>query len=553
MTKKVGLTPEEREEELQKKLEDISHREKEREAYAIAGVVGLPYIDLEKFPVSQRAVTIIPHELATQTGAVVFKKDENNVVRVGLYIPEDEEIVKGIIAYLEDQGFTPKFYVISETSFKKVLRAYKRVLVSSKKTGEVSVSEEGLLEAQKEVESLTMLEDKLKDVPVTRVLEVILAGALSGEASDIHLEPEESDIALRYRIDGVLKEVAKLSTEAYKNIISRIKLEAGLKINITDKPQDGRISIRIKGREIDIRVSVLPTAYGETVVMRLLGVGTISLKIDDLGVREKAKKILLEQIKKPNGMVLVTGPTGSGKTTTLYACINQINSPDKKIITLENPIEYHLEGISQTQINPGKGLTFATGLKSVLRQDPDIIMVGEIRDFETADIASQAALTGHMVFSTLHTNDSSGVIPRLIDLGLRPFTIAPALTAAIAQRLVRKLCPECKEKYSPTDEEMTYLTEKLGKHMPKDKTEAVFYQSKGCTKCIDTGYKGRIGVFELFEVDHSVEQLINDRASSLEIHDTVVKEQDMITMLQDGLLRVMEGVTSFDEVRRVLD
>lgn len=551
-SKNIGLSPEEREDQLQERLQAISTSQKESEAQGIAQGLGLKYVNLEAYPIDQRALLMLSREVALESGAIAFRREENSIIHVGLFVPEDSEIRDTVEAMIKEKGYEVEFYAISELSLEKGLAAYEHIIVSKKVSGKVGVGQDEIERAEQEIKSLTDLKDKLSSIPVSQILEIILAGALVGKASDVHLEPEESGVTMRYRIDGVLNEVAQLSLIAYPKIVSRIKLEAKLKINIKDRPQDGRFSVVLKGGETDIRVSVLPTAYGETVVMRLLGVGAVNLLVEDLGVRGQAKEVLERQIRKPNGMILTTGPTGSGKTTTLYASLNQINVPGIKIITLENPIEYHLDGISQTQIDPKKGLTFAAGLKSILRQDPDVIMIGEIRDFETADIATQAALTGHLVLSTLHTNDASGVIPRLVDLGLRPFTIAPALNAVIAQRLVRKLDDRCKTKYVPSDEESAYLKEQLGDLFPENGVD-MLYGPGDCAEKLGQGYKGRMGVFEVFEVDKGVEALINDRASSLDIFEYVVKEQRMTTMLQDGLLRVINGETSLEEVRRVLD
>ncbi len=550
-SKNIGLSPEEREDQLQERLQEVSMRQKEAEAQGIAQNLGFKYVNLEAYPIDQRALLMLPREAALELGAIAFRRENNEIVHIGLYVPEDAEIRDAVEEIMDEKGYGVEFYVISDLSLEKGLAAYEHIAVSKKVSGKVGVGQDEIERAEQEIKSLTDLKDKLSAIPVSQILETILAGALVGKASDVHLEPEEGGVSMRYRIDGVLNEVAQLSMAVYPKIVSRIKLEAKLKINVKDRPQDGRFSVMLKGGETDIRVSVLPTAYGETVVMRLLGVGAVSLLIDDLGVRGQAKEVLERQIRKPNGMILTTGPTGSGKTTTLYASLNQINAPGIKIITLENPIEYHLDGISQTQIDPKKGLTFAAGLKSILRQDPDVIMVGEIRDFETADIATQAALTGHLVLSTLHTNDSSGVIPRLVDLGLRPFTIAPALNAVIAQRLVRKLDDRCKTEYAPSEEELLYLKEELGELFPADGVN-VLYGPGECSDKLGQGYKGRMGVFEVFEVDKGVEELINNRASSLDIFEYVVKEQKMTTMLQDALLRAIDGETSLEEVRRVL-
>lgn len=540
---------EERERRLAEKIKKLKEKALEAEAEEIAKIVGLPYINLKGFPIEREAMILISEEQARKSETIPFYLKENTV-RLGIANPTNPYI-KEIVNFLKEKEYKLSLFIISRTSLNYALNFYKQILVPKKIIEKVEVKKEALEETKKTIKSLADLRKLIRKVSTTEAINIIFAGALLSQASDIHVEPEEKEVILRFRIDGVLQNVAKIPQEAYPKILSRIKYLSKLKINITDVPQDGRFTIKTDSKEIDIRVSTLPTAYGETIVMRLLGVGAVSLKLSDLGFRERELKILEEEIEKPNGMILTTGPTGSGKTTTLYASLNQIKSPETKIITLENPIEYRLEGITQTQIDPEAGMTFARGLRAILRQDPDVIMVGEIRDLETAEIAAQAALTGHIVFSTLHTNDAAGAIPRLINIGLRPYVIGPALSAVIGQRLVRRLCKFCRISYTPDKKLISELKKELGKFYPKEGIK-MLYRAKpgGCPKCHETGYLGRIGIYEVFRVDEKIENLINQRASALDILKAA-QEQGMMTMKQDGLLKAIEGITSIDEVKRI--
>ena len=355
---------------------------------------------------------------------------------------------------------------------------------------------------------------------------------------------------------GVQTCALPISPAGYPGLLSRIKLLAGLKINIHESPQDGRFTIRKKDKDIEVRVSVLPGAYGENIVMRILDPSTIKQKLEDLGMRDDVLAQIKKLLEKTTGAILTTGPTGSGKTTTLYAFVRHVNKPDVKVITIEDPIEYHMEGISQTQVDPKAGYTFSGGLRSIVRQDPDVILVGEIRDVETAEIAMQAALTGHLVFSTLHTNDAAGAIPRLIDLGVRPVTIAPALNVAMAQRLVRRLCQKCKKKQRAGSGDTALLKKYLATlpkniKIPELGETLEIYSPQQCKECNDTGYQGRIGVYEIFEIDAEIEKLILKSPAISEVQELAVKK-GMVTLLQDGLLKVLEGVTSIEEVMRVI-
>ncbi len=375
-------------------------------------------------------------------------------------------------------------------------------------------------------------------------------------ASDVHFESGEEDVRLRYRLDGVLVDVLTFDHETYKQILSRLKLLSGLKLNINDEAQDGRFSIKIKGAEIELRTSILPGNYAETLVLRILNPQSISVPLEELGMEEGLRKRIEKEITKPNGMILTTGPTGSGKTTTLYAFLRKVNSPESKIITIEDPIEYHLKGIVQTQVDK-KNYGFASGLRSALRQDPDIIMIGEIRDSEVAETAINAALTGHLVFSTLHTNDAAGSFPRLIDLGISEKVLSSAVNVAMAQRLLRKLCVTCKKQRPATPAEQkiidTILADLSNKALLPAQTNMVYAAPEGgCPECHGRGYKGRIGIYEAIFMDSAIETILREKPSEREVA-LAAKPQGIPTMRQDGVLKALRGVTSLEELGRVVD
>ncbi|MFA4991563.1 MAG: type II secretion system ATPase GspE [Candidatus Omnitrophota bacterium] len=388
--------------------------------------------------------------------------------------------------------------------------------------------------------------DKLKEIascaPVVKLLNMILLRAVREKASDIHFEPFEKDYKIRYRIDGVCYDAAHPPRDLSLAISSRIKVMANLDVAESRLPQDGRIMIDIEGNSVDLRVSTLPTLYGESIVMRVLDKNVVSLSLDQIGMNEAVKSKIREMIQRPNGIVLTTGPTGSGKTTTLYSCLREINKIDYKIITTEDPVEYDIEGIIQVAINPKIDLTFAKTLRHILRQDPDIIMVGEIRDAETAEIAIQAALTGHLVFSTLHTNDAPGAITRLVDMGVEPFLITSTVRAVLAQRLVRAICKKCKKEYTPSPGEMA----EFGVFRERMKGMR-FYKGEGCPECNGSGYKGRTGIYELFLIDDKIRDLVVRRASASLIRKAA-SEAGMSTLREDGLNKISEGITSVEEV-----
>lgn len=429
-------------------------------------------------------------------------------------------------------------------------------------TGKVEIKEDRVKEIKENVKDLISFEKEIKknlEKDTTELLQVILLGGIALSASDIHLEPKEENMKIRARTDGMLHDAAHVSPEIHRSIVSRIKLLAGLKLNVHDRPQDGSFSIYVfsgpkEHQEIEIRTSALPSNYGESIVMRILNPNNLK-NMEELGLRKDFLDLFKKEIQKPNGMIIVTGPTGAGKTTTLYAFLKYLQKPEIKIITIEDPIEYRLENISQTQIDEKKGYGFANGLRSIVRQDPDVILVGEIRDLETAEISLQAALTGHLVFSTLHTNDAAGAIPRLTSLGAKPINIGPAINIVIAQRLVRKVCQKCVE-YVPADknvlERITTAIKDIPKHIevPKIDKNILLARPKGCKDCHFTGYHGRIGVYEAFLINDELESLVLQNPSIPEIKKAALKNK-MTTMYQDGILRVLSKITTIEEVDRV--
>jgi len=430
--------------------------------------------------------------------------------------------------------------------------------VSKKIVGEVKILPETLFKIQKKIKNISDFKEVIKaslEKEVTEVLEILLGGAINLDASDIHIEPREEESKIRVRIDGILQDVLVFNRGIYERILSRIKLLSGMKLNITDRPQDGRFSILTEKMAIEIRASSLPAEYGESIVLRILNPKSL-IEIEALGLRKDLLEIFKKEIKRPNGMIIVTGPTGCGKTTTLYAILTRIQSPEIKIITIEDPIEYHLKGISQTQVDPKAGYDFANGLKSIMRQDPDVILVGEIRDLETVETALQAALTGHLVLTTLHTNDAAGTVARLTSLGAKPSNIGPAINVAIAQRLVRKVCQKCAQFKTISSQDFKKLKKTLTRvpktlKIPKLSQKTKIRQAKGCKYCNFTGYRGRAGIFETFLVDDEMEKFILTNPSIAALREKAIKK-GMITMKQDGLIKALEGVTTIEEVERVV-
>ncbi len=424
-------------------------------------------------------------------------------------------------------------------------------------TGEVAVSKNNFNQLQKKIKDVPDFKKEIEDALKKRtseLLEVVLTGATILNASDIHIEPQKEQARTRIRIDGILQDVIALNSQTYSNLLSRIKMLSGIKLNITDKAQDGRFSITIDKTSIEVRASTLPSEYGESIVLRILNPKNL-MDLEKLGLRDDLLVVFNKEIKKPNGMIVVTGPTGSGKTTTLYAFLKKIQKPEIKIITIEDPIEYHLKGISQTQVDPKKGYDFANGLRSIMRQDPNVILVGEIRDFETAQIALQASLTGHLVLSTLHTNNAVGTISRLINLGVDRDSIASGINMIIAQRLVRRVCKKCVKLEEISKENLKKIKKSLKNASKKTKVPCLegkikIPKARGCKYCNFTGYRGRSGIFESFLVDNEIKEFILNSSSASGLEQLVLKK-GMITLYQDGLIKVLKGETTLEEVERV--
>nr|NIP33019.1 type II/IV secretion system protein [Candidatus Saccharibacteria bacterium]NIV04255.1 hypothetical protein [Calditrichia bacterium]NIS38797.1 type II/IV secretion system protein [Candidatus Saccharibacteria bacterium]NIV72728.1 hypothetical protein [Calditrichia bacterium]NIV99904.1 hypothetical protein [Candidatus Saccharibacteria bacterium] len=545
------------EEKLKEKMEEVRESEIEREAEKKASSLGVNYVNLKGFAVSPEALSLIPKEQAEKLKVLCFLHTGPET-RLAAIDPESEE-VKELAHQLEERLHTnADIYLVTEQSFKHAFKLYDVLPTPRKIVKGVEITEEDLLKYQKKIGNFEEMQAELNRASTTEVVALMIAAGLKLKASDVHVEAEQDGIKVRLRIDGVLQDAAEIEQRRWKQIISRIKLVSGLKINITDKPQDGRFTIFLKEEEVDMRVSTIPTTYGESVVMRILSKKAIRLEFDDLGIRGRALEQLQKEIARPNGMIITTGPTGSGKTTTLYAILKKVNKPEIKIITLEDPIEYRLEGINQSQIEPEKDYTFAKGLRSILRQDPDVIMVGEIRDQETADIAINAALTGHLVVSTIHTNNASGAIPRFLAMGAKGFLLAPALNAVIGQRLCRRICEKCKTEDKLKAEMVAKIKETLEKIPEKsgfkvDIAKMKFYTGKGCPACNNTGYSGRVGIYEIFIVDKEIEKTIQKEEVAEYKMEELAIAQGMITMAQDGLLKALDGVTTPEEVFRVTE
>ncbi len=546
----------------EKRLEEMRKSEEEDVVKILASRYGFNYLDLGPIRINTDALRIVNEDEARESSVAIFDMTGKKL-EVAITSPNNEKTVS-ILNKLSDEGYLPTVFMVSKKSLEKAWERYKDLSYSSESVaGTFDISSDQVVTLMSKVghiKDIKKLMDDLLGVKqtyrISKILEIMLAGALALGASDVHIEPQEEGVRMRFRIDGILIDTYQFDMATYNLLLSRIKLLSGLKLNIKDEAQDGRFSIKIKDSEIEIRTSILPGAYSESIVMRLLNPKSISVPLEELGIEKRTLDILIEQINRPNGMLLITGPTGSGKTTTLYAFMKKIYSPEIKIITIEDPIEYHLNGIVQTQVEDEKGYTFLAGLRAAMRQDPDVIMVGEIRDDETAGTAIQAALTGHLVFSTLHTNSAAGAFPRLIDLKVNPKTIPSALNVSMAQRLLRKLCPYCKKEKIPTDAEKKIIQKTLESISDKTyltgvQTEKI-WQAVGCDKCNDTGYKGRIAIVEAILSTREMESVIMANSSEREIKE-VARSQNILDMKQDGVLKVLRGVSTLEELGSVID
>ena len=505
----------------------------------MAKELDLPYVKISDYLIDPKIVKVVPEKLARRYVVIpLFKVLDTLTIAMAdplnFYALEDIEIKtkcslnKVLAAEADILTAIDKYYGTGVEAMEDVIKDLKDISLEEEKT--------------KEDISLSQLQQEAEDVPIVKLVNSFIAQAINQRASDVHVEPYENDLRIRYRIDGVLYEVASPPKSLQSAIISRLKILCQLDIAERRLPQDGRFRIHLKDKFIDIRLSTLPTIFGEKIVMRLLDKGNLALDLEDLGLGEKMLADFETAIESPYGMVLVTGPTGSGKTTTLYSALNKVNSTRENIITVEDPVEYRIHGINQVQVQPKIGLTFAAGLRSILRQDPDIVMVGEIRDLETAEIAIRAALTGHLVFSTLHTNDAISTLARLIDMGIEPFLVASAVNMVIAQRLLRKICPDCKKEYTPPKELVKTIEEKFSLKDTK------FFKGAGCKNCNNTGYRGRIGVYEVLPITDQIRDMIITRKTPEEI-EKVARGQGFLSLAEAALLKVQRGITTFEEVK----
>lgn len=542
--------------ELQSVLEDRFSQEELVHAYA--KILGIPFIRIDSKDISKDLYHDFPDKTMERYLFVPFKKEEN-VVHLAVVNPVDYTTLQAIKFLFRDRGESYNVYAALEEDVNEVITSFRTINAEVNET--LSYMEE---ESGQDDENIQTLDDtsdvddeEIAHAPIAKIVSVILKNAVEGGVSDIHIEGRDKDVRVRFRLDGVLHTSLVLPKSIYAAVVARLKILSNLKIDEHRKPQDGRISIFEHGRKIDFRVSTFPTQYGEKVVLRILDSSKSITDIETLGFWGPRAELIKQSIRQPYGMILVTGPTGSGKSTTLYTLLSMVNNEEVNIVTLEDPVEYYLEGINQSQVKPEIDYTFASGLRSILRQDPDVIMVGEIRDGETAGLAVESALTGHLMFSTLHTNTSIGAIPRLQDMGVEVFLLSSSLEVIIAQRLARKLCPKCKQKKIVDEKLKTFLDKELGnlsQEFMKEMYDGDFsyiYEPIGCDYCTE-GYKGRVSVYEALQIDQKMQSLIDHEAKEEEYYE-YLKKQDFATMKQDGLLKVLNGHTSLEELLRVVD
>jgi len=554
----VTVTPQELKaaEEQQKMdsgLAKINREAKEKDTREKAASMNMNYIDISVTPINPDLLKIISPEAAKANLMIPFYR-LGKKLRVTVAHPTSQG-VRDVINELKKQGYLININLSSEEGILQALQLYDTDQYRVKKEISTKLDEAKIKTYEKELAELTKLGDKIKDLNSEEAVYLIGVGALRAGSSDIHLEAEAGYVRARFRIDGLLHEVFRIDKSVWQNLSNQIKYQSKLRVNVDNVPQDGRYSFQVNDRKIDVRVSVLPTEFGESFVLRLLDSGRHLVSFEELGYSGQYLQKIENLTEISHGMILMTGPTGSGKTTSLYTMLSKFNDPTSKIITLEDPIEYHLEGISQSQINEKGGYTFASGLRSILRQDPEVIMIGEIRDLETAETAAQAALTGHVLLSTLHTNSAIETIPRLINIGLPPFMIAPSLHTIIAQRLARRICTSCREERPITKselDEINKVVETIKRVRPADVIviPQTLPEAKGCDVCSHTGYKGRVALVEMLEVDYEMKDLILNKASSTKMIEAA-RRKGMITMWEDGVLKVLQGQTNLEEVHRV--
>ena len=549
------------------KLKKLRRKSEERLVKTFAAKYGIKYVDLAMKSINTDALKLIPEEKAKAAMVAAFDMNDK-VLHIAVRSPLPTQ-TQEIIQNLREKGYKPIIYLASKFSIDKALRRYGDISYAVKtEKGVIDLSSADIQDVLKEVKTLddaknilTQAVKSKKSYRISKIIELILYSAYALGASDVHIETSEDGARVRFRLDGILMEVAGFDMQTFGRILNRIKLTAGLKISIKENAQDGRFTIKLADLELEIRTSTLPDAYGESIVMRLLDPKAISVPLEKLGFLPYFQKIILNEIKKPNGMIINTGPTGSGKSTTLFALLRKLISPENKILTIENPIEYHVDGITQTQVNHEKGYDFLSGLRAALRQDPDIIMVGEIRDTETAKTAVNAALTGHLVLSTLHTNSAAGAFPRFIELGVDPKILATAMNIAVAQRLVRKLCVHCKRQVNAADPKNKEQIDKIKEiyNSIKDKERFIdvnqehkIYEAVGCDKCNHTGYKGRVAVVEGILMDEKLENILPSKPTEREIIKNT-RHQGILTLKEDAVIKIVNGETSYKEVLRVIE
>lgn len=510
----------------------------------------IPFVDLSTQTISPEVLLKIPESVARHYILIPIQSKDSSL-SVAMKDPLDLQLLE----FLETKtGFKIKPLMADPEQIEKAINENYSVGIEKEVSAAVKETQKELEKMKIEIKDLKDVEQIVQSAPVARMVSTILEYAVKARASDVHIEPQDENTRVRYRIDGVLREKLILPKSVHEAIISRIKILSNLKIDEKRVPQDGRFMFEQEGGvEIDLRISTLPTSHGEKVVLRLLRKSGEVPSLSELGLRGKALKTFEESLKKTHGIILVTGPTGSGKTTTLRTALSKVNRIEVNIVTLEDPVEYQIPGVNQVQINPVAGLTFASGLRSILRQDPNVIMVGEIRDRETMELAIQAALTGHLVFSTVHTNSAAGTLPRLLDMGAEPFLLASTMELCLAQRLVRLLCDECKERYLPSSEVLQKIREHLGDLFPSKQKEIYLYKPSlqgTCKKCAGASFIGRIGIFEVLPISDKVGRLILARETAAVVEKQAIQE-GMVKMLQDGMLKVLDGLTTVEEVLRV--
>jgi type IV pilus assembly protein PilB len=533
----------------------------------IGDYIGVPFVRIEPKDIPEDVLKRIPEHIARQYNVVLFEKNEDDSLSLAMEDPDDVQALNFI---QKEIGYNTKVFLATKSNILDCLENYR---------GNINAELDEVIAVQKDAsaeDQNVSQDDFAENSPIAQTVNLLLEYAIKSNASDIHIEPREDYVQVRYRIDGVLKEVNKLPRNVHGALVSRIKILSNLKIDERRVPQDGRFKIKVSGKQYALRVSTLPIADGENVVMRILDESNQAVKLDQLGYWGLSLATVKDAMAQPNGMILVTGPTGSGKSTSLFSILSELNTPDVNISTIEDPVEYKIPGVNQTQTNAKAGMTFASGLRALLRQDPNIIMVGEIRDGETANLGVQAALTGHLVFSTLHTNNAATCLPRLLDMGIEPFLIASTVKAVIGQRLVRRLCMNCRQEYTPNEEEIKYIAEmfkintesikkihnleeqafedKIGGDTPMGSTDSTIGRlwqpnPEGCDECGHNGFKGRVGIYEVLGISIPIQKMITANATSNDIQDQAISE-GMVTMQMDGLIKSLRGITTVDEVLR---